>query len=890
MSLQDAKSAADVSSVEQALERLAEIDELLGSDGGDDQSILLSYLHKDEDLLATAALQEKKLYEQCDDFVGAHVANADSIVRMYREFGECEKKLDEFETGIVDFQRRLASSADDIVLMQQQTERLQRSVRHRKQVSRRITEVYSALQECDTFCARIAHDDVDDGYFSILREVAHKLSFLSNNTELLHSAVGNEIRPKLSAAAASAGKRLLLFYSDAIDQLVESSARDMAAVGEQQAYLEQVTQMGYRFLSRYNAPVAQKIRQRYVQSMQVAYGRLFRDRLRVFEQQSSRGAWVRYARQGYPLITASEAYAILGNVDEGAPAGAAVEVSSSVVFPHRTAHASNHPVTHKPHRSTSTTMNNSKYSNSSDSDSDSHSDSSDTMTDTMDHAVKTNRDNIGRLDESVCVPSEDNARVFTVDSTAPRCATASLMDAHHVTRALRMRYGKLVLDPLPGRGHGDESAAVRTGAMPGEAVEMPFVLHVGWLWLFTRLLLFLVNTCVAECHFIGTFFDTAEEAGGREHYEEAERMARAVLDADSTLSTMQHGLRRSMADARDRWALLAALRVVETAKHYLCTSLDPIPLLLLSGVLETIKSTLTSAMRVVMCHDLHALDFIAHTALTPFQTGRRRRGGSGSSRETDRVRLEWTADMSSSSHALLPCKGLTEALQSVTPIHTLGPHGLMVRVAILLSHLHRLNTVALRGGGGLGIASAAEDLVAANTAAASSSPYASAAASPSASSIIESRLSDTRGCDAAVTNLVRTGMLTHLPRAARRLAHRHEKGLPRATFALVNVYAVWAIWREMMTTEDVMSCAAPVNVTQDESGAMRANTMRRSVDNDSENDSSSSRERDSAADEENDEDRDVCDESTGCSTATTSNDLLALSLPAWTPRSVFRPP
>lgn len=66
------------------------------------------------------------------------------------------------------------------------------------------------------YCEAIRQNEVDDAYLDNLQELGHKLSFLINNKALQHSAVDDEIRPKLIAAAVKAGKKLQRYLSQRI--------------------------------------------------------------------------------------------------------------------------------------------------------------------------------------------------------------------------------------------------------------------------------------------------------------------------------------------------------------------------------------------------------------------------------------------------------------------------------------------------------------------------------------------------------------------------------------------------------------------------------------------------------------------------------------------------
>lgn len=162
-------------------------------------------------------------FDQADEaYLNAYIENAEKICKEYTELTACEAKVVEFETEIVLFQRKLDVTGE-IVLMQEQIEEVLRRKGHRNQVSDSLNEVYSALQEVDSFCDWIvknhAHQKVDEVYLSYLHRLGVKLTFLSRHKALHHSAVDDEIRPKLTAAAFLAGEKILGYIASRIHQV-----------------------------------------------------------------------------------------------------------------------------------------------------------------------------------------------------------------------------------------------------------------------------------------------------------------------------------------------------------------------------------------------------------------------------------------------------------------------------------------------------------------------------------------------------------------------------------------------------------------------------------------------------------------------------------------------
>lgn len=162
------------------------------------------------------------LTQAYDAFIQAQIENVEKICKEYTELTACEAQVNEFETEIVAFQRTL-DVTDAIDLMQEQIEEVLRRKRHRQQVSDSLNEVYSALHEVDAFCEWIvknhAHQQVDETYLSYLHRLGVKLTFLSRHKALHHSAVDDEIRPKLTAAAELAGDKILQYIASRIQQV-----------------------------------------------------------------------------------------------------------------------------------------------------------------------------------------------------------------------------------------------------------------------------------------------------------------------------------------------------------------------------------------------------------------------------------------------------------------------------------------------------------------------------------------------------------------------------------------------------------------------------------------------------------------------------------------------
>lgn len=162
-------------------------------------------------------------FDQADEaYLNAYIENAEKICKEYTELTACEAKVIDFETEIVVFQRKLDVTGE-MILMQEQIEEVLRRKGNRNQVSDSLNEVYSALQEVDSFCEWIVknhtHQKVDEVYLSYLHRLGVKLTFLSRHKALHHSAVDDEIRPKLTAAAELAGEKILGYIASRIQRV-----------------------------------------------------------------------------------------------------------------------------------------------------------------------------------------------------------------------------------------------------------------------------------------------------------------------------------------------------------------------------------------------------------------------------------------------------------------------------------------------------------------------------------------------------------------------------------------------------------------------------------------------------------------------------------------------
>lgn len=659
--------------VEETLYNLGQIDDLLNSGTGDDQTTIANYLKSDHDLKTVLKRHDAELQELCDQFIDIHVEQADNICRVYRDFSACEDQLVDFETEIVSFQRKLDEAADDVVMMQQQTDLLVRSVTNRRLVSSKINEVYDALQECDAFCEEIANKDVDANYLANLRELERKLAFLSKNKALHGSAVDNEIRPKLTAAAHKAGDKLHRFLSRKISSLAD----DPAHIEQNQQALEQSGQFAFSFLQSYNEPVARELVKLYVRTMADVFFKNFRNLLHDFSEASEI-----HAHPLDPIVSVEELTEIMSNRDSGSPQGNQVAVPPPSNFPVRT---------------------------------------------------------LARRDRSV----SQHMRGFTDAFTATTAAAAPLRSLREATfddtiravSSMGVRHGKLLADPA-------------TAAQLDQCNS--------WAWQFAKCIQTLANTCVAECRFIGNFFCLVDDNASdvTENFTNSERISRAVLG--KALVTVETSMLEEVPMVMERAAVLATLRVIEMAKEFLCTSQDPVPLMLLSGVLEMSKASLRNNLRTALNNDRAALEYLPTVKLTPF-------------RQAPALKANTAKVLENRGYAA-----------------TLGPHPVLLRLGELLGQLEMLNHATFAGSVYSRVAEAARFTSPTGAAPSPPRPPARTAYDPHVASFIEVALK---------------GLLAF----TRLLARRHTSTLAASVFSSVNTYWVLTSWTGM-ATRHLSSC------------------------------------------------------------------------------------
>ncbi|ORC93665.1 putative leucine-rich repeat protein [Trypanosoma theileri] len=557
-----------------------EIDELMRGNSDVERDIITNYLMDEMDLHSVLQHHEAKLSALREDFIQAHVDEAENICSLYMEFVECEEKLVHFEEEIIAFQRRLADSADDMVKMQQQTVSLVRSINNRRLGSSKLNELYSVLEKCDTFCDDIAQKEVDKEYLENIAELEKKLSFLSSNKELAGSAVDLETRPRLEAAALRAGDKLQRYLTKRI--ITFASAGNLSSIHQlQKTLLEESGQNAMNFLKSYNRPVAQRIFQEYLKRMSEVFARFVRLALRGFSEMCTLNA-----SSVDTIILADDVHDLICNRDAGSPKGNHVTVAASaLVF----------PVQPFPRRERSVSQH---------------------MRNFTDRVLKSDRPIVMR--------------------------DATIQDTILALDAFIICNGILTLD---------------------EAKVQKLEGVNSWVWQFMRCIQLIVELYVSESRFIAQFFCSSS---CEEDFDETESLTRSVLQKslDFTLS----GILEDMSLVTERQGVLAGLRVVEIVKGYLCQLQDPVPLLLLSGVMELTKNTLTSTLHSVMANDQKSIQFLTTLRLSPF--------------------LLAPNETMISSSKLLEDRGYAT---------TLGPHRIIQRFSHITGELELLNSANFNG-------------------------------------------------------------------------------------------------------------------------------------------------------------------------------------------------
>lgn len=677
--------------------------------------------------------QPNLLNQAYEAYIQAQIDNIDKICKEYTELTACEAQVDEFETEIVEFHRAL-DVTDAIDLMQEQIEEVLRRKRHRQQVSDSLNEVYSALQEVDSFCEWIvknhARQQVDETYLSYLRRLGVKLTFLSRHKALHHSAVDDEIRPKLTAAAELAGNKILQYMAtriqqvrweaspptilgsptklnpaassfstrsaDAVDGGTQQESKGQARTfrsqgnsssksnssnripsGEKSPHfsgtsrpressfsgasfstplsskgkargtkgdggklngaqgismsmdalhdsLEQGEYYGFSFLKLYNPPVAKRIVTLYLQ------------RGAEYYQKSFSAAWDQLKRSSRDYHHDSNSHRPLSTIgiQDGMqkPAnlgGGEHGRSRNNAYQDESEKKANRPLTGSSGDDGSASL----------KPREEHGSVGHTQLGVGGSGKEGNFSSCSFLCPSSTLQQEIESweKIFSLSNatTSSKGKDASFSNQSpklsemagnldvvgflHVLNAIHLKYGKLHYEGSKEKDGEREKVRGSTGLTPEGSTNLSASPHL-WLPHFISFILLLVNTCTEECRFIGNFFCLAEtQDGAVENYNDAEKVAKLLLEplidhfqpllhsclpqfiteSVSTIS-LHHGQKKRQYFLDS----LSAIRVLELCKAYLSTSQDPIPLLLLSGLLESCRSILRSPLASVLKAEL----------------------------------------------------------------------------------------------------------------------------------------------------------------------------------------------------------------------------------------------------------------------------------------------
>jgi hypothetical protein len=502
---------------ELALRRLDDVDGLVDV-AGDDQMVVGKYLRSDVDLKQMLAQHDQELMRVKEEYIEEHCKQAERLCSLYVEVTECEEKLLDFEKQINDFQTSLTNTAEDIVVMQQQTVDLVHRIGNRRHVSSKISEVYGALKECEEFCEGIAKRQVDADYLANIRELESKIAFLANNKELENSAVDQEISPKLRAAAHKAGDKLQRYLSKKITALSEN----MTNITMQQQALQSTGQHAYGFLARYNTPVAQHLLDMYIRIMADVYIKQTRSIMReVLEGRISPQTAV---------LSHEDAMKILENRDSGSPPGSEV-----------------------------------------------------TTKQTIKATMVINRE------RSLGIEQRVRELMRSRDGTQLREVTIN--DIVLALRSIDVQYGVVSIDP------SQQDSLRETQS---------------YVFRFVRAMAHTSNLTINESKFISEFFH------GHCHDSDAEEsVTRTVLG--KSLQVAETSVKDLLNCPTDRSTTLACLRAVDLVKSLLCQCSNPLPLLLMSVIVELVTGTLRGRIYNTLNADWAILEEASALALIPFK-------------------------------------------------------------------------------------------------------------------------------------------------------------------------------------------------------------------------------------------------------------------------------
>ncbi|CUG93750.1 Hypothetical protein, putative [Bodo saltans] len=524
--------------IETLMRSLDDVDGLMAiaAGMGDEQQLINKHLNSGVDLKVMLASQEKELRAVQELFIEQHCAQAENLCTLYNEVSECESKLLSFEEQIFAFQKTLTDTADDIVKMQEQTVDLVHRVANRKHVSNKINEVYNALNECEEFCEEFANKEVTKDYLLNIRKLENKIAFLANNKGLENSSVDQEIRPKLRLAAQRAGDKLHRYLGKKIHALAEDSTN----IQLQQQALESVGQYAYSFLDRYNKPVADDLKETYVRTMSEVYHRQMRHASREFHEVISHSTtcfffWtmsevyhrqMRHAsKEFHEVITHSTTCEpiLSSDIVRALKAGSDSGAGGNFFLPPPQVVTSSHN-----HRRTSSVSVEAK---------------------------------LRGFADKVRGKSEGRATAAPTSKGPPPTRSTDIKDIVDGVTSVDLSY-----------------AATMVNINPVPAIDLNQT--TSWLWRLVKMFVAIVNMVTGESAFVSSFF----YAHGQD-LEAEEYLTRAILQR--ALDSVHSLVAAELPNLRDRLSCLAASRHIDQMKSFLCQCANPIPLLVLSGLIET---------------------------------------------------------------------------------------------------------------------------------------------------------------------------------------------------------------------------------------------------------------------------------------------------------------
>lgn len=201
-------------------------------------------------------------------------------------------------------------------------------------------------------------------------------------------------------------------------------------------------------------------------------------------------------------------------------------------------------------------------------------------------------------------------------------------------------------------------AATLVNINPVPALELNQT--TSWLWRLVKMFVAIVNMVTGESAFVSSFFYAhGQDLDAEEH------LTRAILQR--ALDSVHALVAAELPNLRDRLSCLAASRHIDQMKSFLCQCTNPIPLLVLSGLIETCLNDVRRTLHHLAEGDQSLLIQVSGLQLAP---------------------LPPVYDPNTTS--------LSTVLQQSPKIRAfLGPHDVTRQFALTTGCLHLINTVQL---------------------------------------------------------------------------------------------------------------------------------------------------------------------------------------------------